>query len=120
VIFDGGDETPGLTVNFCYQNKRRKTRPSDLHEEVRFASDSSLEGNEFEPLVPGAKRAGFGGEGELRVRNGVSITGYRWFESISLQRRVHCELAPHGFGAPVIGQQLALRGEAISPSGPAY
>jgi hypothetical protein len=86
VIFDGGDETPGLTVNFCYQNKRRKTRPSDLHEEVRFASDSSLEGNEFEPLVPGAKRAGFGGEGELRVRNGVSITGYRWFESISLQR----------------------------------
>src|ERR1700738_5722607 len=44
VIFDGGDETPGLTVNFCYQNKRRKTRPSDLHEEVRFASDSSLEG----------------------------------------------------------------------------
>jgi hypothetical protein len=92
VIFDGGDETPGLTVNFCYQNKRRKTRPSDLHEEVRFASDSSLEGNEFEPLVPGAKRAGFGGEGELRVRNGVSITGYRWFESISLQRRV-CQLS---------------------------
>src|SRR6202035_380201 len=82
----------GLTVNFCYQNKRRKTRPSDLHEEVRFASDSSLEGNEFEPLVPGAKRAGFGGEGELRVRNGVSITGYRWFESISLQRRVDANL----------------------------
>jgi hypothetical protein len=48
VIFDGGDETPGLTVNFCYQNKRRKTRPSDLHEEVRFASDSSLEGDGFE------------------------------------------------------------------------
>jgi len=44
----------------------------------------------------------------------------RWFESISLQRRVHCELAPHGFGASVIGQQLALRGEAISPSGPTY
>jgi hypothetical protein len=44
----------------------------------------------------------------------------RKFESISLQRRVHCELAPHGFGASVIGQQLALRGEAISPSGPTY
>jgi hypothetical protein len=52
VIFDGGDETPGLTVNFCYQNNRRKTRPSDLQEEAMFASDSSLEGEGFEPSVP--------------------------------------------------------------------
>jgi hypothetical protein len=57
VIFDGGDETPGLTVNFCYQDKRRKTRPSDLHEEVRFASDSSLEGDGFEPSVPREKKS---------------------------------------------------------------
>ena len=42
---------------------------------------------------------------------------YRKFESISLQRRVHCELAPHGFGAPVIGQQLALRGGGHFPLG---
>ena len=34
-----------------------------------------------------------------------------------LQRRVHCELAPHGFGAPVIGQQLALRGGGHFPLG---
>src|SRR5580700_9272357 len=52
VIFDGGEETPGLTVNFCYQNNRRKTRPSDLQEEVRFALDSSLEGAGFELSVP--------------------------------------------------------------------
>ena len=42
---------------------------------------------------------------------------HREFESISLQRRVHCELAPHGFGAPVIGQQLALRGGGHFPLG---
>src|ERR1700732_2471445 len=54
------------------------------------------------------------------ARDGRRLPWDREFESTSLQRRVHCELAPHGFGAPVIGQQLALRWEAISLSGPTY
>jgi hypothetical protein len=68
--------------------------------------------------APAARR--FRGASSDRGRSRLLSRGYRWFESISLQRRVHCELAPHGFGASVIGQQLALRGEAISPSGPTY
>jgi hypothetical protein len=48
---------------------------------------------------PWRERAGFGGESELRViETGASLkvvsTGYRWFESTSLQRGVRCELDP--------------------------
>ena len=64
--------------------------------EVRFARDSPLEGDGFEPSVPGTKKPVFVVEGELRGPNGGSQKGlflmrYRWFESISLQRRVTCE-----------------------------
>ena len=60
---------------------------------VRFALDSALEGDGFEPSVPGTKEPFFVAEGELRGPNGGSQKGlflmrYRWFESISLQRGV--------------------------------
>jgi hypothetical protein len=65
-------------------------------QEIEFAPDSPLEGDGFEPSVPGTKEPVFVAEGELRGPNGGSQKGlflmrYRWFESISLQRRVICE-----------------------------
>src|SRR6202035_1937181 len=66
-------------------------------QEIEFAPDSPLEGDGFEPSVPVAKKSVFVAEGELRgwkggrPQRGVSFTGYRWFESISLQQRVTCE-----------------------------
>ena len=59
-------------------------------------ADSSLEGDGFEPSVPGTKEPVFVAEGELRGPNGGSqkrlfLIRYRWFESISLQQRVRCE-----------------------------
>jgi hypothetical protein len=64
--------------------------------ENRFASDSLLEGDGFEPSVRGTKEPVFVAEGELRDRTGASQKGlflmrYRWFESISLQQRVSNE-----------------------------
>src|ERR1700692_17628 len=64
--------------------------------EPTISPDSLLEGDGFEPSVPGTKEPFFVAEGELRRPNGGSQKGlflmrYRWFESISLQRRVHCE-----------------------------
>jgi hypothetical protein len=62
--------------------------------EVRFAPASVLEGGGFEPSVPVAKDAGSVAEGELpgiergQPTKAVSFAGYRWFESISLHRRV--------------------------------
>ena len=38
--------------------------------EVRFAEDSPMEGNGFEPSVPGTKEPVFVAEGELRDRTG--------------------------------------------------
>src|SRR5260370_5442963 len=54
---------------------------------------SPPEGGGFEPSVPGTKEPVFVAEGELRDRTGAAQKGgflmrYRWFESISLQRRV--------------------------------
>src|SRR6202047_2289182 len=43
------------------------------------------------------------GKSNKTVSTSWSFTGDRWFESISLQRRVHCELAPPGFGAEAFG-----------------
>ena len=72
---------------------------------VRFALDSALEGDGFEPSVPSTKEPFFVAEGELRGPNGGSQKGlflmrYRWFESISLQERVHCELDRRGRDRP--------------------
>ena len=59
----------------------------------REFADSPLEGDGFEPSVPGAREpvilrkvncAGIDGQPK-------NLAGYRWFESISLQRGVHCE-----------------------------
>src|SRR6516165_6416035 len=66
-----------------------------------FAADSPLEGDGFEPSVPGTKEPVFVVEGELRGPNGGSQKGlflvrYRWFESISLRRRVRCEPVSRG------------------------
>ena len=63
-----------------------------------FALDSTLEGDEFEPSVPGRERVSpFGYETGHRGARGslvtvAHLTGDRGFESISLQERVHCEL----------------------------
>src|SRR4029077_17854186 len=61
----------------------------------RFA-DSAVEGDGFEPSVPGTKEPVFVAEGELRDRTGATkkvlfLMRYRWFESISLQRGVRCK-----------------------------
>jgi hypothetical protein len=42
----------------------------DAPPKVRFARDSPLEGNGFEPSVPGTKEPVFVAEGELRDRTG--------------------------------------------------
>jgi hypothetical protein len=58
----------------------------------RFAPDSLLEGDGFEPSVPGAKEPVLVGKATYGDRNGgipqkvASLTGYRGFESISLHR----------------------------------
>src|SRR6516225_10042853 len=77
--------------------------------EVRFALDSPLEGDGFEPSVPHKKQPflatpvrspqfAFHNKNRLfRARN-------RWFESISLQRRV-CEL--EGWGGDNLNRALA-------------
>ena len=56
--------------------------------------DSPLEGDGFEPSVPVAREPVYIAEGELRADRRAAkknLAGYRWFESISLQRRVQCE-----------------------------
>src|SRR5580692_7014194 len=69
-----------------------------------FALDSTLGGDEFEPSVPGRERVSpFGNETGHRGARGslvtvAHLTGDRGFESISLQRRVSCELDSPGFG----------------------
>jgi hypothetical protein len=67
------------------------------HRRDRFVTDSPLEGDGFEPSVPVAREPVYIAEGELGDRRGSqkNSAGYRWFESISLQRRVSCELAPY-------------------------
>jgi hypothetical protein len=69
--------------------------PMERGRDRKFA-DSPLEGDGFEPSVPGTKQPVFVAEGELRGPNrgsqkGLFLMRYRWFESISLQRRVHCK-----------------------------
>jgi len=60
----------------------------------RFVPDSPLEGDGFEPSVP---RKIFGlppsipPQFTFRNINRLPRDRYRWFESISLQRRVTCE-----------------------------
>jgi hypothetical protein len=66
---------------------------SSVSRNRKFA-DSPLEGDGFEPSVPVAGEPVYIAEGELRVdRRGSqkNLAGYRWFESISLQRGVSNE-----------------------------
>jgi hypothetical protein len=46
----------------------------------------------------------------------IRFGGYRWFESISLQRGVGCELAPHGFGglSPTCATVAGVRPDRFS------
>src|ERR1700730_13520873 len=60
--------------------------------QVRFALDSSLEGDGFEPSVPGRETVNpIVGDGTACSKTGADLLGNRKFESISLQRGVHCE-----------------------------
>src|ERR1700730_8364448 len=55
---------------------------------VKFAVDSLLEGDGFEPSVPVAREPVYIAEGELRgdLRAAIKfLTGYRWFESLPLR-----------------------------------
>jgi len=68
-----------------------------LRRSVKFAVDSLLEGDGFEPSVP-RKRNNFSRpppfdppQFAFRKRNRLLRTRNRWFESTSLQRGVHCE-----------------------------
>ena len=64
-----------------------------LIEEVKFASDSPLEGDGFEPSVPGRETVNpIVGDGTACSKTGADLLGNRKFESISLQERVTCEL----------------------------
>src|ERR1700726_688192 len=63
--------------------------------EVRFARDSLVEGDGFEPPVPVAREPVYIAESELwgdRRGQPKNFAGYRWFEFISLQRR-GCKLS---------------------------
>jgi hypothetical protein len=56
---------------------------------VRFATDSPVEGDGFEPSVPlRHRKAKSNGAGSKNV---VPLTGDRGFESLFLQRGVRCE-----------------------------
>src|SRR6266550_356584 len=68
---------------------RRSVRADSGPPARQAAPDSPLEGDGFEQSVPGTKEPVFVAEGELRDRTvAAKKIRYRWFESISLQRRV--------------------------------
>jgi len=50
-------------------------RWDDSSPKIRFAQDSPLEGDGFEPSVPGTKEPVFVAEGELRDRTGAAKKG---------------------------------------------
>ena len=78
--------------------------------------DSLLEEDGFEPSVPGVKEPVSVAEGELRgierdqPKKSGFLSGYRRFESISLQRRVGCELdfLNHGRRRPFVCHDMAF------------
>ena len=53
----------------------RLQRKWDSSPKIRFALDSPLEGDGFEPSVPGTKEPVFVAEGELRDRTGAAKKG---------------------------------------------
>ena len=56
---------------------------------IRFALDSSLEGDGFEPSVPGRETVNpIVGDGTASSKTGADLLGNRKFEPISLHRRV--------------------------------
>ena len=66
----------------------------DSPRKLGFAPDSPLEGDGFEPSVPVAREPAILRKVNWGDRRGSqkNFAGYRWFESISLQRGVRCEL----------------------------
>ena len=68
-------------------------------EEVRFAHDSLLEGDGFELPVPGRETVKPPCDTGLS-KTGADLLGNRRFESISLQRGVHCEPRAPGRRSP--------------------
>jgi len=73
-------------------------------EEVRFALDSLLEGDGFEPSVPDRQSV----IAWLFRNSGADLLESRRFESISLQRGVSCE--------PDFLEQRAWRAEFVMPT----
>src|ERR1700730_3343146 len=65
------------------------------HRKLRFAGDSPQEGDGFEPSVPQTKQPFWLPRSvrqfAFRDKNRLFRARNRWFESISLQRRVACE-----------------------------
>jgi hypothetical protein len=95
---------------------RRRDHPADAlvaaprsgvprSEEVRFAMDSPLEGDGFEPSVPRKRNTSLwaaplpSSQFAFRNENRLLRDRDRWFESITLQRRVGCEPDFRGRGA---------------------
>ena len=78
---------------------RRKPGFSTLESGCGRETDCLLEGDGFEPSVPGTKQPVFVVEGKLRGPNrgnqkGLFLMRYRWFESISLQQTVRVSPRP--------------------------
>src|ERR1700730_5379070 len=81
------DNPPRITLCALWGGglTRRSCRLPGVSDKVRFAPDSLLEGDGFEPSVPGTKEPVSVAEGELRDRTGGSQKGlflmrYRWLE----------------------------------------
>ena len=69
-------------------------REISLDRNVWFVDASPLEGDGFEPSVPGRETVNpIVGDGTACSKTGADLLGNRKFESISLQERVRCE--PH-------------------------
>jgi hypothetical protein len=75
----------------CHHGTAPDSRPR-FRPKTRFASDSPLEGDEFELMVPGLRdRQTLMGDGTAVVKTAADLSGNRRFESVSLQRRVRSE-----------------------------
>jgi hypothetical protein len=85
----------------------RRRYGTTLIEEVRFALDSPLEGDEFELMVPGLRdRQTLMGDGTAVVKTEADLSGNRRFESVSLQRGVCCELDRRGGDKTILRKWL--------------
>jgi hypothetical protein len=91
---------PPISFARSPSDSRSGSRNASLSHAHRFSRDSALEGDGFEPIGPCREEVGFRcGTRIARMeggspQRGVSFTGYRWFESISLQQTVRISPRP--------------------------